>query len=161
MNDDIGHFIAGFTAGEGCFSLHFGTHTVCPKNQNVTVNFQIGLRSDDAEILHTIRAVLACGRVVKPRVYNTTEAKSLYVVSQVKDLALIIVPFFRKYPLRAKKAKDFEVWAMAVELLWEIQQRELRPSGNPRGRTRWLPKDREIIKSMTQEIIDGRKFKFK
>jgi len=122
MDDAFGHFIAGFTAGEGTFCLHARPHSSV-KGFNVTICFRIGLRDDDTEILTQIKEALGVGSLTAPFRYSNEKQKVTYNVARIKDLHDVIVPFFEKYPLRAKKARDFAIWKEAVDLLWEKQQR--------------------------------------
>jgi len=118
---------------------------VCVGSYYVIPSFVIKVRADDVGALVLVQEAIGCGRITDERVYRGTHTQRRYVVNKVSDLIEFVVPFFRAYPLRAKKHLDFEIWAEAVELLWEIQQRK-RP-----GRTgsRWTPSDRERIASLS------------
>lgn len=113
----FGYWLAGFTDGEGCFLVRRherGTHTCA---------FQIKLRRDDRAVLERIRRFVGYGTVRDEDGEGSSSPKAVYVV-QDKEGCEALVGLFRRYPLTAKKANDFEVWAEAV---WEWLE---RPRGN-------------------------------
>lgn len=113
----FGYWLAGFTDGEGCFRIQKherGTHTCA---------FQIKLRRDDKSVLERIRRFVGHGIVTDVDGDGTSKPLAAYVV-QDKEGCAALVGLFRKYPLTAKKANDFEIWAEAV---WEWLE---RPRGN-------------------------------
>lgn len=147
MDDSFGHWLAGFTDGEGAFVIcRVTTRKGKSAGSNVRTwpncRFQIGLRVDDAAILTTIRDTLGFGSVYYKRLTASskpnTQASAQYVVQRIDD-CLRIVELFTRYPLRAKKRAQFDAWAEAVhemakgrdrsdELMLEYQTRlaELR-----------------------------------
>ncbi|WP_313237837.1 DNA methyltransferase [Delftia acidovorans] len=113
----FGYWLAGFTDGEGCFRVQRherGTHTCA---------FQIKLRRDDKTVLERIRRFVGYGTVRNIEGEGNSNPQAVYVV-QDKEGCEILVGLFRRYPLTAKKANDFEVWSEAV---WEWLD---RPRGN-------------------------------
>jgi hypothetical protein len=108
--DGFGHWFAGFTAGEGSFNISKNG-----RGARFCV-FRIGLHVDDAPILYEVANRLEMGRVV---VGETPSSgwRALWTV-QRKSECLRLVELFERYPLRAKKQRDFEVWAEAVRL-WQ------------------------------------------
>ena len=104
----FGYWLAGFTDGEGCFRVHKhsrGTHSCA---------FQIKIRYDDKAVLERIRKFVGFGRIDDEKPRNGSKKQSRYVVDN-KDGCEAIVGLFRKFPLTAKKALDFDIWANAVE----------------------------------------------
>ncbi len=113
-----GDYIAGFVDGEGCFSLKFRKDKKKNKLDGKVreyfywaVEFAIVLRADDSDILNLIRSTLSCGHVT----FSSHQAR--FSVQNSKELAEIIIPYFRKHQLRAKKRGDFELWSEAVKIL--------------------------------------------
>lgn len=109
MNSDLRNdaWFAGFTDGEGCFyfSVSRGLRACQPR-------FAIGLRADDAAILDELRTVFG-GSI-------TSRAKHPHPVSQWSvankaDLAGL-VEYFERFPLRAKKARAYEIWREGVSI---------------------------------------------
>lgn len=122
MDDSFGHWLAGFTDGEGAFIVA----RVTGRNSQVgdgtirtwpNCRYQLHLRADDGEILRTIRDALGFGSLYHKPVtdamrVNQKDAVS-YSVHRIDD-CLRIVELFTRYPLRAKKRAQFDVWAKAV-----------------------------------------------
>jgi len=112
-----GDYIAGFVDGEGCFTISISKHQTKKLKLDARLHFQIEVRDDDAEILLAIKETLNCGKIYtidyskygwKPHV----ELK----VSSFREITEKLIPFFQKYPLRAKKRFSFELFQQAVEL---------------------------------------------
>lgn len=81
------------------------------------LTFEIELRADDRPILVAIQKTLRCGYIqeLKYERYGWfPHAK--YVVRRREDLFSKVIPFFQRYPLIGKKAKDFEVFCQAAEI---------------------------------------------
>ena len=123
--DGFGHWLSGFTDGEGSFILGFlrrAPYPSCPR-----ASFSIGLRSDDEEILYSIKEFLGvgiiCNRHAKPE--GERKRQTDYVVSRAIDLENVIVPHFERYPLRAKKARDFSLWRAGVAIIATAQRRPM------------------------------------
>ncbi len=106
---EFGHWLAGFVDGEGCFAL------VANGRGGVRCLFKISLRNDDGDILAEIHERLGIGSIVRNKVIVDGNPQAEWVVS-AKAHCLQLIGLFRRYPLRAKKARDFEIWARAVEL---------------------------------------------
>ena len=124
--DAFGHWLCGFADGEACFWLGFnsrkrGRRTPCCR-------FLIGLRHDDVAILRLVRSYFGVGRLhFSSRAGKTgrTGAQPTfhYTVTTCADHLHVIVPFFERFPLRSKKARDFPIWRTAVRFACERQRR--------------------------------------
>lgn len=53
-----------------------------------------------------------CGNV-----YKQSNEAVYFVVTGIFDLNDKVIPFFRKHPILGNKARDFEDWCKAVELM--------------------------------------------
>lgn len=118
MNSKLNpYYISGFVDGEGCFSITFNKH----KNGRVEVRllFEIELREDDYEILDKIKATLGCGSIyyLTYERYKKWRPHYKYKVSNMEDITEKVIPFFKKYPLRAKKKYSFEVFCKVAKLM--------------------------------------------
>ncbi len=116
LDDGLGHWIAGLTDGEGCFQLRV------TKDKKFRPGFQLKLRDDDSSVLVDIVTVLNCGKIY-PDKREGRNPMVAYEVFDIDSLHGIIIPLFERYPLRAKKAREFEVWKTAVELIFQITRR--------------------------------------
>lgn len=123
MDDDFLHWFAGFIAGEGAF-------IIAPRydgsGQQFTTRLKLGLRDDDIDILIEIQSRLNIGRIYRhnPKAENVNPM-AMWIVADIAGCQKL-VSIFRKYPLRARKQQDFEVWAEAVaENSRPLEQRDL------------------------------------
>lgn len=110
LDPGFGHWLAGFIDGEGCF-------TIKRNGQNASYcSFSIHLHSDDKEILSEIARRTGIGQV---RDYSYREA-SVWVVCAKAECALL-VDLLSRFPMRAKKRRDYEIWAKAVAI-WQNRE---------------------------------------
>jgi hypothetical protein len=110
LHPEVGAWLAGFTDGEGCFFI--GNAGAC--------SFHIKLRADDREILEKIKGTIGHGRIdlKEPNGVGGRQPQAHYSVT-TKAGCLRVADLFHDFRLRSKKRRDFEVWAVAVEL-WNI-----------------------------------------
>lgn len=110
-------YITGFTEGEGCFAILLTKHKTKKLNKDANLCFEIELRIDEKPILELIQKRLSCGRIVELR-YSRYGWKPhvKYVVRKQNDIFYKVIPFFRQFPLRGKKGKDFILFCQAAEL---------------------------------------------
>jgi len=110
-------YLVGFTEGEGCFAITISKHKTKKTKKDAGLCFEIELRADDRPILELIQKRLNCGRIVflnyqrygwKPHVK--------YVVKKQQDIFFKVIPFFKKFPLKGKKAKDFKLFCQAAQI---------------------------------------------
>ena len=117
-----GDYIAGFVDGEGCFALKF-MRSVRHDRPNKPiyfywgVEFAIVLRKDDREILERIQYTLNCGSV-----HENLKGQCRFSISKWDILWNVVIPFFEKYPLQAKKQKDYLLWVEALGILMKNKQ---------------------------------------
>lgn len=137
----FGYWLAGFTDGEGHFRVQRherGSHTCV---------FQIKTRDDDRAALERIRRFVGAGVIYEGEGSGNANPQCAYIV-QDKEGCARIVALFRKYPLAAKKALDFEIWAEAVEEWLD------RPRGN-----RWQgTADQTRAASLKARLEDVRRY---
>lgn len=156
---EFGHWLSGFTDGEGCFLLYLA------KNRNrgmrCRARFKIGLRRDDSPVLRTVQSYWGTGSVTNFRKGTMPNAKPAvaYAVTSIHDLQNIVIPHFERFPLRAKKRRDFLVWRTGVDLIARIGRRT--PISNGRGRcARWLPEERDAFIALCAQLKMVRKYDF-
>lgn len=111
------HYIVGFVDGEGCFciSINRNGHRL----PEVRLIFEIELREDDEPVLREIQKVLGCGNIYRLEYarYAKWRPHVKLKVSNFADISQKIIPFFKRYPLQAKKRHDFERFCQVAELI--------------------------------------------
>jgi hypothetical protein len=115
-------WVLGFVDGEGCFSLGLVRQTRRQGRAGYGTGYQVfhefvvaqGERS--LECLHDLRDFFGVGMVLVNRRHDDhREPMHRYVVRRRKDLIDVVIPFFREYPLRSAKRRDFEKFAGCIE----------------------------------------------
>jgi hypothetical protein len=115
ITEDFGNWLAGFIAGEGCFQI---------APQNVSVGFCsyctkciVKLREDDRPVLDEIHERTGLGSVTwkseKAPPGRVWRPQAAWQVQSRAD-CLRLVAILDAHPLRAKKARVFAVWRLAV-----------------------------------------------
>ena len=111
-------YVSGFVDGEGCFCVSVSKHKTLKRRLEVRPEFEIELREDDAEILHRIKATIGCGNIYRLEYKRYDWAPHVKLkVTRIKDLAEIVIPFFDKHPLQAKKAEVFKIFRKIVFMM--------------------------------------------
>jgi len=118
-------WFAGFTAGDGCFGIV--KYNLDNPRINYGCQFTIALRADDRGILEEIHETLELGKIFDRPAYpsggRNNQAQTAFKVQSIADCAELVT-LFEKYPLRAKKGRDFIIWKQAVaELQKPIDER--------------------------------------
>jgi len=119
MNSKLNpYYLVGLVDGEGCFCVSFNKH----KNNRlleVRLLFEIELREDDKEILERVKKTLNCGNIyyLNYERYKKWRPHYKYKVSNLKDISEKIIPFFKKYPLQARKKQSFTIFCKTAELM--------------------------------------------
>jgi LAGLIDADG endonuclease len=107
---DLGNFLAGFALGEASFMI------VCRRGGDYTRSWKLSaafnVSQTDRAPLDLFRETLACGSMRK-----AGNGGWYWEVNRLSDIQSRIVPFFRRFPLVGTKARDFELFASAVDLL--------------------------------------------
>jgi hypothetical protein len=157
----FGHYLSGFTDGEGCFQLRL-CGSLSPGrgvNKVPSAVFHIRLRADDLPVLRMIRSYLGCGTFNFKRAWRNQGPQVCYTVCGIKNLLSVVIPQFEQYPLRAKKARDFQVWCEGVRLIKEITSRPRTPARHGRGTSlRWTPEPMAQFLALKENLAAGRGF---
>lgn len=86
------HWLAGFTSGEGCFSIHIKKSLAHRLGFQVLLKFIITQHSRDEQLIRSLVTYLNCGGIT---FYKENQAID-FVVIKFLDLAEKIIPFFQK-----------------------------------------------------------------
>lgn len=136
-----GMWIAGFTNGDGCFTVRIGS--VC---------FSISQRSDSIDVIQFVANILG----VPDRVYVSSNKSRRAKGQKVGDechlsvnnrwlLKKHIIPFFNRFPLKGRKANDFKIFETAVLFLCDRDT-------NGRHRKRFTPSEFSYLKELTDSL---------
>jgi hypothetical protein len=112
MDDGFGHWLAGFIDGEGCFEVYRNAAGwYCCR-------FTLNVRADDERILLEIQRRAGVGIVQAKRLAHRGDGADRkpqvrWVVINKPD-CIGLVALLDRYPLRAKKARDYAIWREAV-----------------------------------------------
>ena len=115
-------WVVGFVDGEGCFSIGFVKQPDRAERRGYRTGYQVshsfvvvqGARSK--RCLEELNEFFGVGRLfINRRRDNHKEHLWRYDVSRRADLLDVIIPFFRKQPLRTSKRADFQKFAHCVE----------------------------------------------
>lgn len=117
------HYITGFVDGEGCFSVSISQKRF--RVPEVRLKFEIELREDDEPILKEIQKVLQCGSIyhLEYEKYKKWQPHVKYMVGSFKDIRDKVIPFFQRYPLQAKKKKQFEFFCKVAKMMENNEHR--------------------------------------
>lgn len=137
----LGHWIAGFIDGEGCFRVHSER-----RGSYYAAHFALKQRDDDASLLAFIADRTGIGRVKDDGSRSGNSKPCAVWVVESKIDAQRLVCLIDKFPLRSRKARDYEVWRRAV-MVWTHMERGSRWKG-PRD---WTP-----MIELKAELEDGR-----
>lgn len=108
------------------------------------VTFTINLHVNDKGILKQVKETLGCGKIYQDK----SRPLAVYRVDNFESVINKIIPFFKKYPLRAKKKLDFELWKRAVEILQVIKRR----SGGRGQKAKILPDELRELKRIHHKL---------
>lgn len=107
------YWLAGFTAGEGCFSVGFSKSTLYKTGVQVSIRFSISQHSCDSKLMEILTHYFSCGNY---RLHPSRDAGE-FIVTKFSSVAYVIIPFFQKYPILGVKALDFLVFCQVAEIM--------------------------------------------
>jgi MarR family transcriptional regulator, transcriptional regulator for hemolysin len=109
LGDCDGHALAGFLDAEGSFGIS-------PNNRGRTWICQMttALRRDDGDVLSDLCRCTGLGHVYLTAAQRTSRPQATWSISSKRECAEL-VRILRQFPLRARKRRDFEIWARAVD----------------------------------------------
>jgi hypothetical protein len=112
-----GNYVAGFIDGEGCFTIVISKHKTKRLGVDARLHFQIEVRADDREIIENIQETINCGRIytLSYERYGWHPHVELKV-SSLKEITGRLIPFLKRYPLRAKKKQSFDLFLEAIQV---------------------------------------------
>ena len=144
---DIGHYLAGFTDGEGSFNVSFRPRSDYKLPWKVSLCFNISQR--DEVILALFKRHLGCGTMRQRH-----DGVWYYEVNNFTAIVENVIPFFERFGfLSAKKKRDFSKFMQLAEMMRQghhLTQKgieeilKVRLTMNDGGKRRYV--DAEILK---------------
>ena len=116
-------WLTGFIDGEGCFRIHkekSGGYYAC--------HFTLKVRDDEQDILKEIVQRTGIGHLKRDINRSGNSRPCLVWVVHSKAECIKLVDFIDRYPLRAKKRRDYAIWREAV-LHWVAMKKGSRWHG--------------------------------
>jgi len=122
-------YVVGFVDGEGCFCVTISAHKTLRTRTEVRPAFEIELREDDLPILRKIQRQLRCGQIYHLTYHRYAKWRPhvKLKVSRLDELRNILIPFFTRHPLHAKKRKSFLIFKQIVDMV--AKKQHLTPRG--------------------------------
>lgn len=116
LDDGFGHWLAGFVAGEGSFLIlrQVRMRKQGLKGAGLVCTFRIALHVNDEPILREAQRRTGLGKVWVGHSPSQTSPCAIWVVQKKADCRKL-AEIFQRYPLRAKKARDFDIWCRALD----------------------------------------------
>ncbi len=108
--EGLGNFLSGFALGEASFMI------VCRRRDDYVRSWKLSAAFNVSQMdrapLDLFRETLSCGSMRK-----AGNGGWYWEVNSLPEIRSRIMPFFRRFPLVGQKARDFELFAQAAELL--------------------------------------------
>jgi len=115
LSNADGNALAGFVDAEGSFVI-----TTNNRGTAWSCCLDVTVRLDDADVLIDLCRVTGLGRVTTRAARRTSRPQADWRVASKRECAEL-TRILRAFPLRARKRRDFEIWARAVDR-WAASQ---------------------------------------
>jgi len=109
------HWVAGFSTGEGCFSVVICKSKSSKLKYSIQLNYYLNQNKRDHLLLSELVNYFSCGNINLDHVNNTT----VFYVSKFLDINGKIIPFFKQYPILGSKRLDYEDFCRVNHLMKE------------------------------------------
>jgi hypothetical protein len=141
IDDGFGNWLAGLIAAEGCFLV-----IASQEKRRYLCSFILQLRDDDTPILKEIHQTLQLGYLHCCKARKGSNPGIIWTVCRKTECAAL-VELLSRYPLRARKAQDFEIWKQAVKAWTD-------PDSLPEGVSVW-----DTMRDLKAQIEEVRRYK--
>lgn len=119
--EKVGWYLAGFTDGEGSFSVSMRKKQDYLVNWQVVLTFNVSQR--DITNLALLKRYLGCGRL-----QHRKDGVCYFVVENFTSITERVIPFFKKFHfLSSSKKKNFSLFVQIAKLV--SQKEHLNPEG--------------------------------
>ena len=110
ISTSLGSFLAGFALGEASFMIVCRRRDDHVRKWKLSAAFNVSQK--DLAPLELFRDTLGCGTIRR-----AGNGGWYWEVNRLTDIQQVIIPFFRRFPLVGEKARDFELFRRAVDIL--------------------------------------------
>jgi hypothetical protein len=111
-------WVVGFVDGEGCFSCQIHRNGSMTRGWQVQPRFAVVQGVSSRTAIEDLAAFFGCGKIyTNRRNDNHREDLLVFQVQRYGDLRDIVLPFFRRHPLRTAKQDNFEKFAGVIDLM--------------------------------------------
>ena len=114
-NDSFASYLSGYSDAEGCFCISFSKSSRHKLGWEVRPSFSVSQNGDRAEILYAFKKYVGCGFIRPDRSDKTLK----FEVRSLRDLIQKIIPHFEKYPILSSKRKDYELFTLICEMMYQ------------------------------------------
>jgi hypothetical protein len=98
------NWFAGFTSGEGCFSVNICQSSSYLSGFQIQLFFTISQHSRDLALMESLVSYLRCGRIKE---VSTRPNEVNFVVTKFSDILGKIIPFFKTFHILGIKRLDY------------------------------------------------------
>jgi len=112
LSKEFNEWFSGFVDAEGNFQVYLD-------RMYLRIKFRITLHIDDTEVLHTIQRRLGIGTI------RLQEISSVYEISKLEDINLVLIPILESNTLRTTKYLDYLDFKSASLLLTSLSTTRL------------------------------------
>lgn len=120
IKPEIGHYLAGFTDGEGSFNVSLRKRPDHTMGWQIVLTFNVAQK--ESYILSQFKKHLGCGRLVRRKI----DGLYMYVVDNPTSLREKVIPFFKEYGFLSQTKKyNFSVFCQIAELVFNKEHLNL------------------------------------
>ena len=116
-DEGLCQYLAGFVDGEGSFHVAIQRSRFTRVGLQIIPEFHVSQNRQRAEVLELIQQVLGCGYIKANHPGHPTDQSVVFVVRNRRDLVERVLPFFKQFPLRSSKQREFETFAAIVQAM--------------------------------------------
>lgn len=104
---ETGWYLSGYSDGEGSFCISFSPRSKLRIGLEVRPSFSVSQNEDRSEVLRLFQETFDCGTIRPDRSDKTFK----FETRNLKNLIEKVIPFFKRFPLKSSKNKDFELFS--------------------------------------------------
>ena len=107
--------LAGFVAGEGCFSITTKQPSFVNGDPRLRFVFSLGVAARDRPLVELLRARLGCGSIQDERPRRPGWLPmARYSIGSMRAHRGAVIPFFDRYLIGSAKRRQFDLWVEAM-----------------------------------------------